>query len=96
MPSSSTLFAEPLFCMGSGTPDPIRTIVLFYSVNRNEKETATGADYLSRDLGIGEEIGGSGTSGAEEALRSLWSVLCSAHGASNRRRSLLGLPPSEN
>jgi hypothetical protein len=38
---------------------------LFYSVNRNEKETASGANHLSRDFGTGEEIGGSGATGAE-------------------------------
>jgi hypothetical protein len=63
---------------------PTRSKQLFYSVNRNEKETATGADHLSGDLGIGEEVGGSGTARAKETMRSLRSVLCAAYGTANR------------
>jgi hypothetical protein len=69
---------------------------LFYSVNRNEKETACGANHLSRDFGNGEEIGGSGATGAEKAVRSLRGFLRPTDGTSDVRRPVLGMQALEN
>ena len=69
---------------------------LFYSVNRNEEETVAGANHLSRDLGTGEEIARTGATRAEKAMRSLRSILRTADRPPDRRRTLLGLPASQN
>ncbi len=70
---------------------------LFYSEDKNEKETGCRANHLARDFGDGEKVGARGASNSKDALRGLWRRLYAAdRTASQRRKSVLGLPASEN
>jgi hypothetical protein len=66
---------------------------LFYSENKNEKETDRRTNRLTDHFGDGEEIGAGRRAAGREAMRSLRIRLYTFDGISRYGRSLLGLPP---
>jgi hypothetical protein len=78
-----------------------RCPTLFYSEDRNEKETDRRAHYLSTDIGDGEEVSGIRKTGFSKALRCLRCALVRSRRPPARqrkrgRRIVLGLPPPED